>query len=572
MLSASLNITPLAALSRPVAGIRKHTVIVTVPGSPKAAVENLEAIIKVLPHACQLAAGTDSRRLHDGDANVTGAIQTNAGHGPFMTLRHHSHRGEESSDYGSTCGTHGHAHQVPQAHTLRSNDPQAGASKRYRESPYPMTSIEDALEIIHQATNYRLGVIEVPLGQSVVGFAISEPVRALEAVPAFPASIVDGYAVRLSERQSLRRGVYPVRDVAHAGSEVGIASNPGELIRITTGAPLPNGANAVLMVEDTRVARSSADGKEELEVEVLTDQLKLGENVRQPGSDIEKGAQDPFGANRVIRPAGGELGWLISSGHRTVKVWRKPRVAILSTGGELVSHSSETGLRYGQVRDTNRPTLAAAVQARGFEVVDLGIAGDAEEEIERTILRATEVADVLITTGGASMGELDLLKPVIERRLRGRVHFGRVNMKPGKPMTFATIPRQGAAQHPNFPIFSLPGNPASAMVTFYIFVLPFLAKICSLPSLPMAKIKLAEELPLDASRPEYHRAFAYHTDDGTIHATGTGGQRSSRIGSMESANILIRKPSAHEYGGPTVPTGSLMTATVIGEIGSQVHL
>jgi gephyrin len=187
----------------------------------------------------------------------------------------------------------------------------------------------------------------------------------------------------------------------------------------------------------------------------------------------------------------------------------------------------------------------SAAREWGYEVVDLGIASDKPGTLEETLRDGFRRADLLITTGGVSMGELDLLKPTIERSLGGTIHFGRVAMKPGKPTTFATVPvKDNSGQRVTKTIFSLPGNPASALVTFHLFVLPSLHKLsgASTKGLPRVPAVISHDFPLDP-RPEYHRAVVTVGKDGLLSATSTGGQRSSKVGSLRSANALVILPS-----------------------------
>ncbi len=172
---------------------------------------------------------------------------------------------------------------------------------------------------------------------------------------------------------------------------------------------------------------------------------------------------------------------------------------------------------------------------------------------------------VIITTGGVSMGELDLLKPTIERSLGGTIHFGRVAMKPGKPSTFATIPFKNNAGDPEARlIFSLPGNPASAIVTTHLFVLPSLHHACGMspPGLPKVTVSLAHEFQLDKERVEYHRATVSCTREGTLHAVSTGRQRSSRVGSLKAANALLYLPA----GDSVLKKGDKVEALIMGRI------
>ena len=362
-------------MSRPVAGVRNKTLILTLPGSPKGAKENLEAVVKQLPHACQQATGADSRSLHAGGVQK---LEQDAGiNGTGSIHRHHDHSHSHSHGHG-----HGHGHQGPKAHTAPderppiSNDPNAGPTRRYRESPYPMLSVDDALKQIMEHTPPPI-VTKAAVNEDLVGHVLAEEVTARESVPAFRASIVDGYAIIASNHVLVpsTKGVFPVTSISHAQPGEVPELKSGEIARITTGAPLPPGATAVVMVEDTVLRSKTDDGEEEKEVEILTDEIKPGENVREVGSDVETGTVI-MKKGEGITAVGGEFGLLASVGTREVSVYKKPVIGVLSTGDEIVQHNREGNLRLGEVRDTNRPTLLTAIRGTGFHAVDLGIASD----------------------------------------------------------------------------------------------------------------------------------------------------------------------------------------------------
>jgi gephyrin len=427
-----------------------------------------------------------------------------------------------------------------------SNDPALGPSRRHRESPYPMLSVDDALAKIKEHTPApELETVKVDA--SLVGSVFAEDVKAKENVPAFRASIVDGYAVVVPEDGNMK-GVFPVVSVSHAAPGEAEPLENGQIARITTGAPLPPGATSVIMVEDTVLKTKTEDGQEEKEIEILADGVQQGENIREVGSDIKEGTTI-LQKGEQISAVGGEIGLLAAVGVAEVKVYRRPIVGVLSTGDEIVEHSRPGQLRLGEVRDTNRPTLCCAAEEWGFEVVDLGIASDKPGSLEETLRDAMRRVDVVVTTGGVSMGELDLLKPTIERSLGGTIHFGRVSMKPGKPTTFATVPaKTNGGERVSKVIFSLPGNPASALVTFHLFVLPSLHQMSGVspPGLTKVPVTLAHDFSLDKLRPEYHRAIVAVGNDGILSASSTGGQRSSKVGSLRGANALLCLPKGSE--------------------------
>ncbi|EXJ56313.1 molybdopterin molybdotransferase [Cladophialophora psammophila CBS 110553] len=601
MLAASFQITPFAMMSRPVAGTRNKSIIITLPGSPKGAKENLQAVLKLLPHACLQAAGQDSRAAHVGGVKK---LEKEAGVGPSgsgdatpATLvvgatndhshqhsHHHSHDHDHSHEGGGSV--HG-GHRIPKAHTapserpqLQSNDPRLGATARYRSSPYPMLNVSDAVAKIFE--NAPASTVEIrDVSPDLVGYVAAEDIRAAEAVPAYRASIVDGYAVIIPNKEAISqksiKGIFPVASVSHAqASSLPPPLEKGQIARITTGAPLPENANAVVMVEDTVISTLTPDGKEEASVEILTDELVAGENVRESGSDIELG-QVIVAKGTQISPLGGEIGVLAAAGIKKVPVYRKPRIGVMSTGDEVMDVAYKGTLSGGMIRDSNRPSLLTLL--RGWriceDVVDLGVARDTpHHELEHKLRDAFRLhgLDIVITTGGVSMGELDLLKPTIERALGGTVHFGRVNMKPGKPTTFATVPIKDS--HPDSDssrretrlIFGLPGNPASALVTANLFVLPCIQRMTGLPDpqgAPRVKVRLHGRVRCDKARVEYHRVLvSADPNDGKLVARSTGMQRSSRVGSLASANGLLVLPQREGY----IEDGGECEALIVGMV------
>ncbi|KAJ0378993.1 hypothetical protein COL26b_002773 [Colletotrichum chrysophilum] len=579
MIAASLAVTPFAMMSRPVAGVRNKTVIITLPGSPKGAKENLQAVLKTLPHACVQAAGADSRILHQGGVKK---LEAEAGIGSQdaaapKVQKDHSHSHSHTHDHGHSHGhshghdhkhghSHGHGHGSLVRHTKPgdnplSNDPSLGPSRRYRESPYPMLEVDDALRLIQDFTP-EAEIVTSLVDVNIVNSVLAEDVTARENVPAFRASIVDGYAVVVPKDGNMK-GVFPVTSVSHAAPGEAKTLKEGEIARITTGAPLPPGATSVIMVEDTILKSKTSDDKEEKEVEILAEGVKPGENIREIGSDVKEGDLI-LKKGEQISGVGGEIGLLASVGVAEAKTYKRPVVGILSTGDEIIEPDRPGGLRLGEVRDTNRITLMSAARQWGFDVVDLGIARDKPGSLEENLREGLRRFDLLITTGGVSMGELDLLKPTIERSLGGTIHFGRVAMKPGKPTTFATVPvKNNAGERVTKTIFSLPGNPASALVTFHLFVIPALHKLSGIvpTGLPKVPVTLSHDFTLDKQRAEYHRAVVTVGKDGLLSASSTGGQRSSKVGSLRSANALLALPKGTE-----LKKGTKVGALLMGEI------
>jgi gephyrin len=448
----------------------------------------------------------------------------------------------------------------------KSNDPSLGPTRRNRSSPYPMLSVDEAIKLIKEQTPLPQ-IVEAKVDGNLVGSVLADDVTAGEAVPAYRASIVDGYAVIAPEEGGSSKGTFPVVSVSHATPGEIPPLERSQIARITTGAPLPPGATSVVMVEDTVLKTMTEDGKEEKEIEILAENVNPGENVREIGSDIRKG-EIILRKGEEISAIGGELGLLASVGKAEVLVYKRPVVGVLSTGDEIVEHSRPGELRLGEVRDCNRPTLLSAVRGHGFEVVDLGVAKDKPGDLEQTLRDGLRKVDVIITSGGVSMGELDLLKPTIERSLGGTIHFGRVSMKPGKPTTFATVPvKNNSGERVSKVIFSLPGNPVSAVVTFHLFVLPSLHHTSGISpaGLPRVLVTLDHEFCLDPQRAEYHRSIVTLGKDGLMHASSTGGQRSSRVGSLKSANALLCLPT----GKKSLPKGATVEALLMGRMKTE---
>lgn len=415
-------------------------------------------------------------------------------------------------------------------------------------SLYDMVPVADALQIV-LAQAQPLATEKVAL-YDAAGRILAAAAVAQEPLPPFRAAVVDGYAVVAGDGT----GTYPVIGDVTAGRLPDFTLASGSVAYITTGAPLPEGADAVVMVEDSE----KVDGVDGARRVRLTRAAQPGDGVRPVGVDVAAG-QTVLAAGSRLGPA--ELGLLATTGLAEVDVVRQPRVAILSTGDELVEAGDAPGP--GRIRDANRPMLLAAVRNAGAVAVDLGIAADTRDEIVERMRRGMTEADVLLSTGGVSMGDLDLIKPLLEQA--GQVHFGRLLMKPGKPCTFATAEVNGQRRL----IFGLPGNPVSGIVTFNLLVVPALRKLAghAEPGLLRVQVTLGQSLRLDPHRPEYHRATVrwrtdLHEGHGGFWAESTGRQASSRLLSMRTANALLELPR----GQGELPAGAVVSALVIGDL------
>lgn len=414
-----------------------------------------------------------------------------------------------------------------------------------RESPYPMVSIDEALRLI-TAHVTPLGV-EIVDGRVADGRVLAEDVRSGKDMPDLPKAAVDGYALRAADGDEPRR---VLAEVVAGGAEAVVVA-PGTAVRIMTGAPVPPGADAVVMVEQT---------EEQGGMMRLRRALQPGENIHTVGQDI---ARDTVVLTRGTTIGPAEVALLATVGHLRVQVYRRPRVAVLSTGDEV--QEPDAPARPGIIRDSNRYALMAAVREAGCEPISLGIARDDEATQRTALLAGVGQADVVLTSGGVSMGTRDLIKPLLAEL--GTVHFGRIAFKPGKPTTFATIPATGSAASEGVRlIFGLPGFPVSSLVSFEVFVRPALRRLQgdAHPDRTRVRVVLRDPIRPPPDRPEYQRVIV-GWEDGRLVAQSTGGQGSSRLLSLRGANALIHvPPGTHVYA-----PGDEIEAMLIGPVVSS---
>ncbi|XP_071862416.1 molybdenum cofactor synthesis protein cinnamon [Bombus fervidus] len=497
MLISSLKITPLAMLSRGVCGIRDKTLIINLPGSPKAAKECLSVIASAIPHAVDLIRD-NKERIKDTHANVQNNIVADI---PLS----------QGQDKIMSC--------------------LASIVERSRESPYPMISVEEALQLIHEhAELLNLnGTSEEDL-EKCHGRILGGDLYSKYDLPPFRASIKDGYAVLASDGKGKRKVLSGIKagDTATA-----IKLEHGTCVRVNTGAPIPDDATAVVQVEDTKLLKGTSDSMEEKEIEIMTE-VQPYQDIRPIGCDIKKG--------ELILKSGTklgaiELGLAAACGYRKMLVTNLPKIGILSTGDEL--QCPGTTLMPGHIYDSNKITLLTMLKENGFDPLDMGIALDDESIMVHKIKHALKQVDVLITSGSVSMGDRDMLKPILQYYFNATIHFGRVNMKPGKPTTFATCFFQNKKKY----LLCLPGNPASATVTMNLFALPLLKQLCKDFSTPtIVSAKLMSSYKLDP-RPEYARAILKWNNVDTLPlAYSTGNQISSKLLSCKNANALLILP------------------------------
>ncbi len=404
-----------------------------------------------------------------------------------------------------------------------------------RESPYPMISVETAIETILQQVR-PLEPVTISFADAL-GLVLSEDIYTSEAVPPFAASAVDGYAVIAADPSPIRRiiGTQP------AGSMSTHTVTPGSAVQVMTGAPIPAGADAVVMIEYTSL---EGDGYVRLHI-----QPAIGDNVRPIGQDLAAG--------QLVLPRGtvlgaAEIGLLATIGRTHIAVYPRPRVAVLSTGDELVDPHEQP--KPGQIRDANRYSLLSAVREAGSQPLDWGRIPDRAEAVQEALESALREADAVLTSGGVSMGELDLIKPYLARR--GTLHFGRVRARPGKPVTFATVD--------GIPVFAMPGFPVSALVSFEVYVRPALLKMAGHIHLhrPRQRVITEHIIRHEPDRTEFQRAVVTRHSDGRYTAHTTGYQGSGRLLSMVGANALLVLPAEQE----TFPAGSELEAWLIAPV------
>uniref|UniRef100_A0A671KX27 Gephyrin n=1 Tax=Sinocyclocheilus anshuiensis TaxID=1608454 RepID=A0A671KX27_9TELE len=439
-------------------------------------------------------------------------------------------------------------------------------ARRHRMSPFPLTSMDKAFITVLEMTpvlgneiiNYRDGM----------GRVLAQDVYAKDNLPPFPASVKDGYAVRAADGPGDRF----IIGESQAGEQPILTVMPGQVMRVTTGAPIPCGADAVVQVEDTELLREMHPillvlGTEELEVRILV-QARPGQDIRPIGHDIKRGE---CVLAKGTHMGASEIGLLATVGVTEVEVQKFPVVAVMSTGNELLN--PEDDLHPGKIRDSNRSTLLATIQEHGYPTINLGIVGDNPDDLLNALHEGISRADVIITSGGVSMGEKDYLKQVLDIDLHAQIHFGRVFMKPGLPTTFATLDIDGTRKL----IFALPGiircvcdilsNPVSAVVTCNLFVIPALRKMQGIldPRPTIIKARLSCDVKLDP-RPEYHRCIlTWHHQEPLPWAQSTGNQMSSRLMSMRSANgLLMLPPKTEQY--VELHKGEVVDVMVIGRL------
>jgi molybdopterin molybdotransferase len=374
--------------------------------------------------------------------------------------------------------------------------------------------------------------------RAALGRVLALEIRSGVDVPAHDNSAMDGYAVRFADLRPDAESTLKIIGTSFAGKPFQGSAGAGHAVRIMTGGVMPTGYDTVIMQERA----TAADGR----VSFPAGQQK-GQNVRYAGADIQAG-QVVFPAGQIVRPA--ELGMIASLGIGEVSVYRKLRVAFFSTGDELVPIGGN--LDPGQIYDSNRYTIYGMLMRLGVEAIDMGAIRDDPAAIESAFAQAARAADVVITSGGVSVGEADFVKQLLAKL--GDVLFWKIAMKPGRPLAYGKI---GEAH-----FFGLPGNPVSAMVTFYQFVREALLVLMGMPQprpLPVLKAICTSAIKKAPGRTEFQRGILSQGDDGEWTVRVTGDQSSGILSSMSQANCFIVLPDAQG----NTPAGATVDVQVL---------
>ncbi|MGO8859746.1 MAG: gephyrin-like molybdotransferase Glp [Acidimicrobiales bacterium] len=358
------------------------------------------------------------------------------------------------------------------------------------------------------------------------GHVLAESVRATDAVPPFANSAMDGYALRAADTVAPPARLRVV-GVVMAGDDPEVLVSEGEAVRIMTGAALPSGADAVCMMERTSVDRQGS-------FVVVEESVGPGTNVRNAGEDVAAG-EEVFGPGTHLGPT--HVGVLSSLGVQSVLVHPRPAVGVLSTGDELVMGGGP--LAQGKVRDANRPALLAQLGADGFGTVDLGIAGDDGTALSALLQDAASRCDAVVASGGVSVGDRDTMKAVLTQLCGSTMRSMQVAVKPARPFAFGVLEATGT------PVFGLPGNPVSALVSYQLLVLPALRFMAGATVLDRPRLAAVAEVDLPRRRDgKLHvlRATARAGPDGVLRVRLAEGQDSHMLRAMAQSNALALLP------------------------------
>src|SRR6188768_1828139 len=391
---------------------------------------------------------------------------------------------------------------------------QASCADDYDPNSMP---VDKARAFIHQFLDPVTATARVPI-RSALGRVLSEDVLSPVDVPAHRNSAMDGWAMRFADLKPEGEATLQEAGASFAGKPFMGTMASGQCVRIMTGGVVPEGADTVVMQE-----RAAASGR----AITFPGGQKPGQNVREAGEDLKAGSV-ALRRGRMVRPA--ELGLIASLGIGEVAVYRRLRVAFFSTGDELKAIG--TALGAGEIYDSNRYTLHGMLTRLGCEVLDMGVVRDDPRALEQAFQEAAAAADVVITSGGVSVGEADFVKGMMDQL--GEVVFWKIAMKPGRPLAYGKI----AGAH----FFGLPGNPVSVMVTFYQFVRDALLRLMGadpVEPVPTFQAACTAKLKKMPGRTEFQRGILTRSADGSLAVRPTGEQGSGILKSMSDANCFI---------------------------------
>ncbi|MBR7781659.1 molybdopterin molybdotransferase MoeA [Undibacterium luofuense] len=402
-----------------------------------------------------------------------------------------------------------------------------------------MQTIEQTRNALQQLAAPALQTESLPLLQAV-GRIAAEPVVAAFDMPAFDNSAMDGFAIAFHADSA--NTAFHLIGTVFAGDAQSMHLQPGQAARVFTGARLPANTSAVVMQEQCEWTDRT------LQIQQLP---PAGQHMRRAGSELAKGS-DILQRGQIISPL--QTGLLASLGVAALTVYRKLRVAVLSSGNELCEPGQ--ALSSGQIYDANRPQLLALLQACGFEAIDAGIVRDDPTQIDARLRASLLQADVLITSGGASVGEADWMRDVIAGL--GQLHQWKVSIKPGKPFGFGTVLGK--------PVLMLPGNPVSALVTLWMIAMPWLRRCAgaSDAALPQRRVRLSAAVSNHDQRPHLMRSTLECTEQGWL-ATVSAQQGSGALSSLAQADCLVEVPPQTSFS-----AGDTAIAWLLPQTGTQL--
>lgn len=367
-----------------------------------------------------------------------------------------------------------------------------------------------------------IATVERVAVRTALGRVLAADVVSPVDVPSHDNSAMDGYAVRIADLKSNGKVTLKLVGSSFAGVPFKGAVGAGQCVRIMTGGVVPQGADTIVMQEHVEAKDNDI---------TIGAGHRQGQNLRKAGEDLQRG-QPALKRGQPLRPA--EIGLIASLGIPEVSVYRKLRVAFFSTGDELVSIGSPLG--EGQIYDSNRYTIYGMLARLGCEIIDMGVIRDDPALLEAAFREAAAVADVVITSGGVSVGEADFVKVLLNKL--GEVVFWKIAMKPGRPLAYGKIG--------NAHFFGLPGNPVSVMVTFYQFVRDALLKLSGqdpIEPLPTFRVPCTSTLKKAPGRTEFQRGILSRDASGALTVRVTGEQGSGILRSMSEANCFIILPT-----------------------------